>query len=59
MKLVRLTPGTVLDVFDCSDDDLKNFLVEDAKGFFGPFPKLIFRVCRVSSAAVYNFSIVL
>lgn len=33
MKLVRLTPETVLDGFDCDDEDLNNFLVEDAKGF--------------------------
>ena len=33
MKLVRLTPETVLDGFDCGDEDLNNFLVEDAKGF--------------------------
>lgn len=33
MKLVRLTPETYLDGFDCGDEDLNNFLVEDAKGF--------------------------
>lgn len=33
MKLVRLTPETDLDGFDCGDEDLNNFLVEDAKGF--------------------------
>lgn len=33
MKLVRLTPETVLDGFDSGDEDLNNFLVEDAKGF--------------------------
>lgn len=33
MKLVRLTPEAVLDGFDCGDEDLNNFLVEDAKGF--------------------------
>lgn len=33
MKLVRLTPETVLDGFDCGDEDLNSFLVEDAKGF--------------------------
>lgn len=33
MKLVRLTPETVFDGFDCGDEDLNNFLVEDAKGF--------------------------
>lgn len=33
MKLVRLTPDTVLAGFDCGDEDLNNFLVEDAKGF--------------------------
>lgn len=32
MKLVRLTPEAELDGFDCGDEDLNNFLVEDAKG---------------------------
>lgn len=32
MKLVRLTPEIVLYGFDCGDEDLNNFLVEDAKG---------------------------
>ncbi|MDE5959082.1 MAG: GNAT family N-acetyltransferase [Muribaculaceae bacterium] len=33
MKLVKLTPETELIGFDCGDDDLNSFLVEDAKGF--------------------------
>lgn len=33
MKLARLKPETVLEGFDCGDEDLNNFLVEDAKGF--------------------------
>lgn len=33
MKLVRLTPDYKLTAFDCGDDDLNNFLIEDAKGF--------------------------
>lgn len=33
MKLVRLTPDAVLNGFDCGDEDLNSFLVEDAKGF--------------------------
>lgn len=33
MKLVRLTSDTELAGFDCGDEDLNNFLVEDAKNF--------------------------
>ena len=33
MKLVRLTPQLPLDCFDCGDDDLNDFLIEDAKDF--------------------------
>lgn len=33
MKLVRLTQDTELSEFDCGDDDLNNFLIEDAKAF--------------------------
>lgn len=33
MRLVRLTPDTELVGFDCGDDDLNSFLVEDAKSF--------------------------
>lgn len=33
MKLVKLKADTELIGFDCGDDDLNNFLVEDAKGF--------------------------
>lgn len=33
MKLVKLTQDTNLIGFDCGDEDLNNFLVEDAKGF--------------------------
>lgn len=33
MKLVRLTQDYVLGEFDCGDDDLNNFLLEDAKSF--------------------------
>lgn len=33
MKLVRLTADSQLTPFDCGDDDLNNFLIEDAKGF--------------------------
>lgn len=33
MRLIRLTPETPLEGFDCGDEDLNNFLVEDAKGF--------------------------
>lgn len=33
MRLVRLTPDTELVGFDCGDDDLNSFLVEDAKNF--------------------------
>lgn len=33
MNLIKLTSDTVLTGFDCGDEDLNNFLVEDAKGF--------------------------
>ncbi len=33
MQLVRLTPESKLDGFDCGDEDLNSFLIEDAKGF--------------------------
>ena len=33
MRLVRLTPQLPLDGFDCGDDDLNDFLIEDAKDF--------------------------
>lgn len=33
MKLVKLSPTTELVGFDCGDEDLNNFLVEDAKCF--------------------------
>lgn len=33
MKLLRLTPDIELTGFDCGDEDLNNFLVEDAKPF--------------------------
>ncbi len=33
MRLVRLTPGIELHAFDCGDEDLNNFLVEDARHF--------------------------
>ncbi len=33
MRLVRLTSETQLANFDCGDEDLNKFLVEDAKGF--------------------------
>lgn len=33
MKLVKLTPDTQLIGFDCGDEDLNNFLIEDAKCF--------------------------
>lgn len=33
MNLVRLTSDTNLSGFDCGDDDLNDFLVEDSKGF--------------------------
>lgn len=33
MRLVRLTPYTELVGFDCGDEDLNSFLVEDAKSF--------------------------
>lgn len=33
MKLVKLTPSTELIDFDCQDDDLNSFLIDDAKGF--------------------------
>lgn len=33
MRLVRLTPDTELVGFDCDDEDLNSFLVEDAKSF--------------------------
>lgn len=33
MQLVRLTYDTPLADFDCGDEDLNDFLVEDAKGF--------------------------
>lgn len=32
MRLVKLTPDAELQGFDCGDEDLNNFLVEDAKG---------------------------
>lgn len=33
MKLLRLTPETDLSGFDCGDEDLNSFLIEDAKNF--------------------------
>lgn len=33
MRLVKLSPDTELSGFDCGDEDLNSFLVEDAKGF--------------------------
>lgn len=33
MKLIRLTATSVLSGFDCGDEDLNSFLLEDAKGF--------------------------
>ena len=33
MKLVRLTSDTDLSGFECGDDDLNKFLVEDARIF--------------------------
>ena len=33
MELVRLTPQSILKGFDCGDEDLNEFLVEDAKAF--------------------------
>ena len=33
MKLVRLSADTDLSGFDCGDEDLNGFLVEDAKAF--------------------------
>lgn len=33
MKLIRLAQDTELKSFDCGDEDLNNFLIEDAKGF--------------------------
>ena len=33
MKLVRLTPDYELSTFDCGDNDLNDFLFEDAKNF--------------------------
>ncbi|MCM1170440.1 MAG: N-acetyltransferase, partial [Bacteroides sp.] len=35
MKLIRLTADSKLADFDCGDEDLNNFLVEDAKSFLG------------------------
>jgi len=33
MRLVRLTPDYDISSFDCGDEDLNGFLVQDAKGF--------------------------
>ena len=33
MKLIRLTPEYEFSDFDCGDDDLNEFLYEDAKKF--------------------------
>lgn len=33
MELIRLSPESVLEGFDCGDDDLNEFLIEDAKAF--------------------------
>lgn len=33
MDLIRLTTDTELSTFDCGDEDLNNFLIEDAKAF--------------------------
>lgn len=33
MELVRLTQESILEGFDCGDEDLNEFLVEDAKDF--------------------------
>ena len=32
MRLIRLTQDYIITTFDCGDDDLNAFLVEDAKG---------------------------
>ena len=46
MRLVRLTLETELAGFDCGDEDLNNFLVEDAKDFLD---KRIASFCRIST----------
>lgn len=33
MKLIPLTPDYELTEFDCGDNDLNDFLLEDAKNF--------------------------
>lgn len=33
MRLIRLTPEYEFTEFDCGDDDLNEFLIEDAKNF--------------------------
>lgn len=33
MKLIRLSPDIDLNGFDCGDEDLNDFLVEDARDF--------------------------
>lgn len=33
MNLIKLNSDTDLSGFDCGDEDLNDFLVEDAKGF--------------------------
>lgn len=33
MELIRLSLDSVLSHFDCGDEDLNNFLLEDAKVF--------------------------
>ena len=32
-KIARLTDETEIGIFDCGDDDLNNFLTEDAKNY--------------------------
>ena len=33
MRLVRLTPDYEFGAFDCGDEDLNEFLIDDAKNF--------------------------
>ena len=39
MKLIRLTPEYEFNDFDCGDDDLNEFLYEDAKKFLENYMK--------------------
>lgn len=61
MRLVRLTPDYEFGAFDCGDEDLNGFLIDDAKNFLSKRiantfiledEGIAFKICR--SAKVQN-----